>query len=101
MELEQQLRLLADAGFELRPFERYPGFLGVIKGGFAALLQPGSDGFSSFSSTGLLIGGQFALLIQRGDRKVFKAKQVEVEASEPLLVRYHQFRNELTNLLRR
>ena len=99
MELEQQFRKLIDAGFEPRPFDRYPGYLGVCKDGFAALLIPGPDGLALFSSTGLLIGNQFALLIQQGGRKVFKAKQLEQVADDTLLIRYQKFKDELKMLL--
>lgn len=99
MELEQQFRNLIDAGFEPRPFERYPGYLGVIKDGFVALLLPGPDGLAAFSSAGLLIEGQFALLMQQGERKIFKAKQFEQQADAALLARYQQFKDELKALL--
>lgn len=99
MELEDQFRNLVEAGFVPCPFERYPGYLGVIKGGFAALLMPGPDGLALFSSTGLLIDGQFALLIQRGGLQVFKAKHLEQEANGALIVRYQRFKDELKALL--
>jgi hypothetical protein len=99
MELEQQLRNLIEAGFEPCPFERYPGYLGVTKDGFAALLLPGPDGLAQFSSTGLLIDGQFALLLQQGNRTIFKAKQLEQEADAVLLARYQKFKDDLKQLL--
>lgn len=99
MEMEQQFRSLIEAGFEPRPFDRYPGYLGVCKDGFAALLLPGPDGLALYSSTGLLIENQFALLIQHGDRKVFKAKQLEQVADAALLARYQKFKEELKKLL--
>lgn len=99
MELEEQFHNLVAAGFEPRPFERYPGYLGITKDGFAALLMPGPDGLAQFSSTGLLIEGQFALLIQRGCRSVFKAKQLEQVADAALLARYQKFKEELKRLL--
>jgi hypothetical protein len=99
MELEQQFRNLIDAGFEPRPFDRYPGYLGVCKDGFVALLIPGPDGLALFSSTGLLIENQFALLIEQRDRKVFKAKQLEQDADAALLARYQKFKDELKKLL--
>lgn len=99
MDLEQQLRALVDAGFEPRPFDRYPGFLGIVKDGFCALLQPGAGGLAVFGSAGLLLDDQFALLIQRGDTHLFKAKHLEQPASPEQLARYHQFRQELKILI--
>lgn len=99
MDYESQLQRLAEAGFRPKPLERYPGFLGVVKNGFAALLQPSPEGLRLFVPAGRLIGEEFAVLIVRGDRQLFKAKTQELDADAEMLAAFDEFRRELAQAL--
>ncbi len=100
MDSSEQLQRIYLAGFELQTFERYPKFIGVVKGNCVALLVPGRDGLQIMGTPGWRMGEVLGVLTVIGGRKVFQAKAELVEATEERLVELESFRIELTDLLR-
>jgi hypothetical protein len=99
LDVEDQFRRLAEAGFEPRALDRYPGFLAVARDSFVVLLQPTPDGLILFTSIGRLIESEIGLLIERSGKKFFHAKGGEVEATVELLTEYERFRSDLTRIV--
>lgn len=68
----------------------------VSKYGCAAVLGRGADGgVVLLERPGVLLGGEIALLLDRGYQKFLKTKRLEVAATADLLKAEHRFREEL------
>ena len=98
--LTELLENLVDAGFSLRSLPAYPRHLAAEKYNFVALLEWAKDNrWRQFSSAGMLIDGQIALLVERDGRSSFVCKSKQVSADDAMMGQYHQFQHELDNVL--
>ncbi|MHB8733680.1 MAG: hypothetical protein ACYC6M_00110 [Terriglobales bacterium] len=97
--MEDQVARLVARGFQARSFERYPGFLAVVRDGFVALLQPGEEGLKLFTAAGRLLGDQIGVRVIRGEAVCFQAKGDEVTVDSEMDARYRQFCEELQGAL--
>jgi len=94
------LEKLIEQGFALRSLPAYPRHLRVEKHGCAALLEQTPDGrWKQFSAAGYLVGGQIALLVERGGRQVFAYKSKQVPAVGEPLENFRRFERELRSAL--
>ena len=91
----EQLQRIYMAGFELRTFDRFPAAIGASKGNCVALLQPTPAGLTMIGSPGWRMGEVLGVLVERNGRKIFQAKQEEVEATPERLEELRQFTEEL------
>lgn len=96
----EQLQRLYLAGFELETFDRFPKAIGVVRGGYIAMLVPGPDGLQILGNVGRRMGESLGPLVDRGGRKLFIHKQEEIEATPEMVADLEQFRADLKRLLR-
>jgi hypothetical protein len=91
------LERLTELGFTFRQLPRYERQVAAERGGFVALLEYTAGGeIRQFSSAGLLLEGQVAVLVYRGEAAVFQAKQVEAPATAEMLESYRVFQQDLS-----
>ena len=99
MDPSEQLQRLYLAGFSLETFERYPKHVGAIRDGCIALLEVTPDGLRMLGTPGWRMGEVVGVLVQKGGRQVFQAKDEVLEATPERLERLRRFRAELEPLL--
>jgi hypothetical protein len=95
----QQLQRLVEAGFTLEAFERFPRSLGVVKGDCIALVEPTPEGLKLIGTPGWRMGEVMGVLVTKGGRQVFQAKDQTVEATPERVEALARFRAELASLL--
>jgi hypothetical protein len=96
---EEQLARLAQAGFELQTFERFPRSVGVAKGECIALVEPTPEGLKMVGTPGWRMGEVMGLLVTKGGRQVFQAKDKTLEATPERVEALARFRAELASFL--
>ena len=94
-----QLQRLYLAGFDLQTFDRFPKCVGVVRDGCIALLVPTPQGLRMLGTPGWRMGEAIGVLVERGGRRVFQAKQEIVDATADRLETLRRFRAELEELL--
>jgi hypothetical protein len=95
----QQLQRIYMAGFEMETFDRFPKCIGVVRDGCVALLVPGIDGLQILGTPGWRLGEAIGVLVEKGGRQVFQAKDQIVEATPERLEALDRFRSDLRTLL--
>lgn len=95
----EQLQRLAESGFELQTFERYPRAIGAVRGDCIALLEVTPGGLSLIGSPGWRMGEVMGVLVQKDGRQVFQAKSEIVDATPERLESLQRFRTELERAL--
>jgi hypothetical protein len=95
-----QLQQLYLAGFEFQTFDRFPNCIGTVRDHCIALLVPTPNGLQMLGSPGWRMGEVMGVLIEKGGRKVFQAKQEVVEATPDKLEVLRRFRQDLDKVLR-
>ena len=95
----QQLQRLYLAGFEIETFDRFPKCVGVVRNGCIALLVPGINGMQVLGTPGWRMGEAIGVLVEKGGRQVFQAKQEVVEATAERLEELRRFRSDLQEIL--
>jgi len=96
---EEQLARLVQAGFELQTFERFPRSVGVVKGDCIALVEPTPEGLKMVGTPGWRMGEVMGLLVTKGGRQVFQAKDKTLEATPERVEALARFRAELASVL--
>ena len=96
---EEQLARLVEAGFTLQTFERFPRSLGVAKGDCIALVEPTPEGLKLIGTPGWRMGEVMGVLVTKGDRQVFQAKDQTLEATPERVEALARFRAELASFL--
>ena len=96
---EEQLARLVQAGFELQTFERFPRSLGILKGGCIALVETTPEGLKIIGTPGWRMGEVMGVLVTKGDRQVFQAKDQTLEATPERVEALARFRAELASFL--
>jgi len=91
----EQLQRLAEAGFGLETFDRYPRAVGVTRDGCIALLESTPTGLRIIGTPGWRMGEVMGVLVEREGRQVFQAKSELLEATPDRLERLNRFRAEL------
>src|SRR5947209_15935769 len=99
MDSAEQLQRIYLAGFELQTFDRYPRAIGAMRDGCIALLEPSPDGLRMLGTPGWRLGEVMGVLVERGGRQVFQAKDQIEEATPERLDALRRFRTDLENLL--
>ena len=99
MDPAEQLQRIYLAGFELQTFDRYPKAVGVVRGQCITLLEATPEGLKMIGTPGWRMGEVMGVLVEEGDRQVFRAKSETVEATPERLESLHQFRADLDKLL--
>ena len=99
MDPSEILQSLYLAGFELQTFDRFPRAIGVIKGNCIALLEPAGSGLKFIGRPGWRIGEVIGVLTTIGERRVFQAKDLVVEATPERLRELSDFEGELAGVL--
>lgn len=95
----EQLQRLAESGFLLQTFERYPQAIGVIRGECIALLQVSPTGLQMLGTPGWRMGEVMGVLVESDGRRVFQAKSEILEATPERLVALQEFRADLERAL--
>jgi hypothetical protein len=95
----QQLQRLVEAGFTLQTFERFPRSVGIAKGDCIALVEPTPEGLKLLGTPGWRMGEVMGLLVTKGGRKVFQAKDQTLEATQERVEALARFRAELGSFL--
>ncbi|HEY7098428.1 MAG TPA: hypothetical protein VH437_17010 [Terriglobales bacterium] len=96
----EQLQRLYVAGFELETFERFPKCVGVVRDQCIAMLVPGVGGMQILGTPGWRMGDAIGVLVEKGGRQVFQAKQEIVEATPERLQTLEKFRHDLGAILK-
>lgn len=100
MDAEQALERLRGLGFNFLTLPQYERHVAAERDGYAALLEYTASGeIRQFSSAGLLIDGQLALLVERGGESRFISKQKQEPATAARLESYHRFQRDLRSAL--
>ncbi len=94
-----QLRRLYLAGFMLETFERYPQHVGAVRDGCIALLEVTPEGLRILGTPGWRMGEVMGVLIEKGGRQVFQAKDEILDATPERLELLRRFRTDLESLL--
>ena len=95
----EQLARIYQAGFDIEQFDRFPQALGVVRDQCIALLESTPSGLKMIGAPGWRMGEALGVLVEKGGRKVFQAKQVIVEATTERIERLKTFERELKELL--
>jgi hypothetical protein len=95
----KQLQTIYMAGFEIETFERFPNTVGLMKGHCIALVQPTPDGLKLIGQPGWHMGEVLGVLVERGGKRVFQAKNELVEATPERLSELASFQRELEDLM--
>lgn len=93
--MQEILERLVAAGIQLLPALEINTHYVFERDGFLALVERAPEGFGGVGSAGILTGGGFAALIQRGDRFCFVAKGFEQEASDSQVAALRSFSADL------
>jgi hypothetical protein len=90
------LERLVTGGFQLIAFPLYASMIGVRRGEFAALIEPVNEGgLRLFNQPCCLIQGNLSVRIQSDGKSYFVWKRNRVEATDGLLARLDQFKQDL------
>jgi hypothetical protein len=95
-----KLERLAAAGIQLLPALEITTHYVFERDGFVALVERRDDGFGGIGSAGLLTGAGFAVLLERGGRAYFVAKNFELEARPEQVEALRRFSSDLREALR-
>jgi hypothetical protein len=95
----EQLQRIYLAGFEIETFDRFPKCVGVVRDNCVALLVPEVGGLQILGTPGWRMGEAIGVLVEKGGRLVFQAKQEVVEATPDKLETLQRFRADLKALL--
>jgi len=95
----KQLQAIYLAGFEIQTFDRFPNTVGLLKGNCIALVQPTAEGLKLIGQPGWHMGEILGVLVERGGKRVFQAKNELVEATAERLNELHSFQSELEDLM--
>jgi hypothetical protein len=94
------LQRLYGQGFEIVAFPMYASYVGVRKGGCAALLAPvASGGFTVFGPPTYMVGENLSAKVQRHDGDYFVWKNERVPATPERVGELSKFSAELTSAL--
>lgn len=96
---EEQLRRLVEAGFTLQTFERFPRSVGIVKGDCIALVEPRADGLKLIGTPGWRLGEAMGVLLEKGGRQVFQAKEQVLDATPERVEALRAFHRELARIL--
>ena len=96
----EQLQQIYVAGFELKVFDRFPKCVGVVRDNCIALVVPTPTGLQMLGTPGWLMGEAMGVLVDRGGRRVFQAKQEVVEATPERMETLRLFRQDVEKLLK-
>ncbi len=94
-----QLQRLADAGFILQQFDRYPNAIGVVREECIALFQVTPEGLRIIGAPGWRMGEVMGVLVEKEGRPVFQAKAETVEATPERLETLRRFREDVERAL--
>ncbi len=95
----QALAKLKELGFDFVQLPRYDRHVAATRDGFAALLEYREEHIYQFSSSGYLLDGQLALLVERSGASAFVLKEKQVPASDKMLALYRRFQTDLRSAL--
>lgn len=95
----KQLQTIYMAGFEIQTFERFPNTVGLLKGHCIALVQPTAEGLKLIGQPGWHMGEVLGVLVERKGRRIFQAKNEQVEATPERLHELKNFQRELEDLM--
>ena len=98
---DQMLEILRAHDFDVEPFAGVPGGVLVSKHGAGAVLVAAEGKHvpvAILEGPGALVGGEVALLLDRGYQKFFKTSKFELPASASQLQGVHLFSEELKQL---
>lgn len=95
----EQLARIYQAGFDIEQFDRFPNAVGVVRNECIALLESTPSGMKMISAAGWRMGETLGVLVEKGGRKVFQAKQEIIEATPERIERLRAFERELKELL--
>ncbi len=91
---------LTQLGFQVVQLPRYERYVAAERQGFAALLEYTAEGsLRQFSSAGLLLQGELALLVEWAGDNQFVSKNQQVHASAEMLADYQRFQRDLRTAL--
>ncbi|MFN0164895.1 MAG: hypothetical protein ACKV22_00570 [Bryobacteraceae bacterium] len=94
-----QLEKLAAAGIELVPAASLPNHFLFMREGFVSLVERRGDAFGSIGCPALVTEHGLALLLWRGEKAVFVAKDHEQPASEEQVGALRRFADDLAAAL--
>jgi len=95
-----KLERLAAAGIQLLPTDQIGTHFVFERDGFVALVERSPDGFGGIGAPGMLTSAGIAMLVWRGERGVFVAKDFEQEASTDQIQSLRRFDADLKAALR-
>ena len=93
--MTEKLERLAAAGIQILPAVEITTHYVFERDGFVALVERTGDGFGGVGSAGILTGGGFAALIERGGRACFVARNFEQEARPEQVEALRRFSSDL------
>jgi hypothetical protein len=91
----EQLKRLAEAGFDFQTFDRYPKAVGVVRGDCIALMEYTPAGLQMIGRPGWRMGEVLGVLTTVKGRQVFQAKQEVLEATPERVAALRRFEKEL------
>ena len=95
----EQLARIYQAGFDIEQFDRFPHAVGVVRNECIALLESTPSGLKMIGAAGWRMGEVLGVLVEKGGRRFFQAKQEVVEATPERIERLQAFERELKDLL--
>ena len=95
----EQLARIYEAGFDIEQFDRFPHAVGVVRNECIALLESTPGGLRMIGAAGWRMGEVLGVLVEKGGRKFFQAKQEVVEATPERVERLKTFEHALKELL--
>jgi hypothetical protein len=93
---DEVISQLRSSQFDVRELPGVAGRLLVSKHGCAAVIgQDPKGGVALYHKPGILLGGEIAILLDRGFQKFLKTSKLEMAATADLLKAEHRFAEEL------
>jgi len=96
---DEVLNQLKSLQFDVREIPGVAGRVQVSKHGCAAIIGRGPKGVVMYHKPGLLMGGEIAILLDRGFQKFFKTSKLEMAATADRLKAEHRFAEELDEVV--
>jgi hypothetical protein len=102
---DQTLEFLRTNGFDVTPSQSISGGFQVSRDGIGAVLVAAHDDVANIDraalavTTGVLVRGEIARLLDRGYQKFIKTSQYELPATAAQLHAVHQFDEELKQII--
>ncbi|MGH9719341.1 MAG: hypothetical protein ACRD8O_03960 [Bryobacteraceae bacterium] len=96
----EKLERLAAAGIQLLPTDQIETHFVFERDGLVALVERRPDGFGAIGAPGMLTEAGIAMLIWRGERGFFVAKNFEQPATDNQIQRLRKFDGDLKTALR-